>query len=175
MSGHSIDSVPDARRRNWFCSLWGRRWAKRDDPENYLPKTPPSTANGSNRRELVAVPPPVLGPRAASAPSSSTTPHSSSVEIEAEIYRVTTPQPLPRGSIDSPSTPGDGDPMAGSSLSGDIETIRTKKIWWWQRSDRLKARMSAVILSGGFFAFTLSICTAPSPLPPPVHLQSPHP
>jgi len=46
-----------------------------------------------------------------------------------------------------------------SELAAELQKMKGAKIWWWQRDDILKARMSTAIMAWVLLAIVLSICT----------------
>lgn len=44
-------------------------------------------------------------------------------------------------------------------LAAELQKIKRAKIWWWQRDDVLKARMSTTVMAGILLSIVLTICT----------------
>lgn len=45
-----------------------------------------------------------------------------------------------------------------AELAVELQKLKQGKIWWWQKDDVLKARMSTAIMAGILFSIVLSIC-----------------
>ena len=45
-----------------------------------------------------------------------------------------------------------------ADLAAELQKMKRRKIWWWQRDDNLKARMSTTVLAAILLGIVLSIC-----------------
>ena len=50
-----------------------------------------------------------------------------------------------------------------AELAAELQKMKQAKIWWWQRDDILKARMSTVVMAWVLLAIVLTICTVLRP------------
>ncbi|KAI5797424.1 hypothetical protein DFH27DRAFT_102820 [Peziza echinospora] len=171
MSTTTAAARPTSRRwsRDWLSV--GRRLS-RNDQENNFPKSPmhPShlnsipTATDNGANSPLPMPERAMGSNGP-IPARLAIPRPSSEMIAAEIRRATTPshtesrrgsegstnQQQTRSSSNSPSN------STSNSLTQELEKMKTAKVWWWQRDDVLKARMSSVIMAGLLLSVFLAI------------------